>query len=129
MRVHSQVDLEAILFRLMDSKGFGAQYVSCYRLVSAFMAARQPLVILLCGAPWTGLLLCQHVSCYRLVSAFMAARQPLVILLCGAPWTGLSLWELHALFWRWSYDCASAWVSYDCASAWVTYDCVGFCVL
>ncbi len=38
----------------MDARGFGEQHVSCYRLVSAFMAARQPLVILLCGAPWTG---------------------------------------------------------------------------
>lgn len=50
--------MEAILFELMASRGFGERHVSCYRLVSAFMASRQPLVILLCGAPWTGARMC-----------------------------------------------------------------------
>ncbi len=38
----------------MGAKGYGTAHVACYRMVSAFIAARQPLVLLLCGAPWTG---------------------------------------------------------------------------
>eukprot|EP00198_Chlamydomonas_reinhardtii_P004028 XP_001693364.1 predicted protein [Chlamydomonas reinhardtii] len=38
----------------MRAKGFGQAYIDCYRTVSAFYTMRQPLVIILCGAPCTG---------------------------------------------------------------------------
>ncbi|KAJ9526783.1 hypothetical protein QJQ45_017477 [Haematococcus lacustris] len=50
----TQDELESALFNVMAQRGFGPQHVECYRMVSSFMAARQPLIVLLCGAPWTG---------------------------------------------------------------------------
>ncbi|GFH11026.1 uncharacterized protein HaLaN_06454, partial [Haematococcus lacustris] len=50
----TQDELECALFNVMAQRGFGPQHVECYRMVSSFMAARQPLIVLLCGAPWTG---------------------------------------------------------------------------
>lgn len=38
----------------MRSKGFGEEYVDCYRLVTRFYQQRQPLVVIIIGAPWTG---------------------------------------------------------------------------
>ncbi|GLC37008.1 hypothetical protein PLESTM_000530700 [Pleodorina starrii] len=50
----SQEELEETLFSLMRAKGYGQAYIDCYRTVSEFYQLRQPLVILLCGAPCTG---------------------------------------------------------------------------
>lgn len=49
-----QSELESILFDIMRSKGFGDAYIRCYKVVTQFYQLRQPLVILICGAPWTG---------------------------------------------------------------------------
>ncbi len=46
--------MEEILFDLMRQRGYGQAYIDCYRTVSAFYQLRQPLVILICGAPCTG---------------------------------------------------------------------------
>ena len=51
----SQAELEEMLFTLMQRRGFGPQpYIFAYRTVAAFYQRRQPLVLLLMGAPWTG---------------------------------------------------------------------------
>ncbi|KXZ45168.1 hypothetical protein GPECTOR_57g458 [Gonium pectorale] len=50
----SQAELEETLFSLMRAKGYGQPYIDCYRTVSAFYTLRQPLVIVVCGAPCTG---------------------------------------------------------------------------
>ncbi|GLI69616.1 hypothetical protein VaNZ11_014283 [Volvox africanus] len=50
----SQDELEETLFSLMREKGYGQAYIDCYRTVSEFYQLRQPLVIILCGAPCTG---------------------------------------------------------------------------
>jgi hypothetical protein len=49
-----QADLEEVLFQIMADRGFGSEHVDIYHLFTRFMAERQPLVLLLCGAPWTG---------------------------------------------------------------------------
>ena len=46
--------MEQILFRIMESRGFGAPYIGRYRMVNQFFQERRPLLILLCGAPCTG---------------------------------------------------------------------------
>jgi hypothetical protein len=51
---HRQAELEALLFSIMRNKGFGEEYVDCYRMVTAFFTSRRPIVILLCGTAWTG---------------------------------------------------------------------------
>ena len=70
-----QENLEAILFKVMESKGFGAEYTQRYKMVNQFHQERRPLIIIVCGAPCTGcthnplLLLPQYASvlrCYTL---------------------------------------------------------------
>lgn len=46
--------MEAILFNVMESKGFGAEYTKRYKMVNQFHQERRPLIILVCGAPCTG---------------------------------------------------------------------------
>lgn len=50
----SQENLEAILFSVMESKGFGAEYTKRYKMVNQFHQERRPLIIVVCGAPCTG---------------------------------------------------------------------------
>ncbi|KAL0041761.1 hypothetical protein WJX79_003730 [Trebouxia sp. C0005] len=50
----SQENLEAILFSVMESKGFGADYTKRYKMVNQFHQQRRPLIIVVCGAPCTG---------------------------------------------------------------------------
>lgn len=50
----SQAELEELLFSLMARRGFGPQYIQAYTTVAAFYQRRQPLVVVLMGAPWTG---------------------------------------------------------------------------
>lgn len=49
-----QENLEAILFNVMESKGFGAEYTKRYKMVNQFHQERRPLIIIVCGAPCTG---------------------------------------------------------------------------
>lgn len=35
-------------------QGYGDEHIHCYQTVTAFYQMRQPLVILICGAPFTG---------------------------------------------------------------------------
>lgn len=49
-----QAKLEEVLFSIVRSKGFDEAYIDCYRMVTQFYQSRQPLVIIICGAAWTG---------------------------------------------------------------------------
>ncbi|GFH20866.1 uncharacterized protein HaLaN_18063 [Haematococcus lacustris] len=72
----TQDELELALFNVMAQRGFGPQHVECYRMVSSFMAARQPLIVLLCGAPWTGRTSWPLQRCWR----------PTRLSVCGCGW-------------------------------------------
>lgn len=49
-----QAKLEEVLFSIVRSKGFDEAYIDCYRMVTQFYQSRQPLVVIICGAAWTG---------------------------------------------------------------------------
>eukprot|EP00897_Mesotaenium_endlicherianum_P007861 jgi/Mesen1/7102/ME000369S06424 len=50
----SQADLEANLFKLMERRGYGAEYVSRYRMMTRFHQERVPLIVLVCGTACVG---------------------------------------------------------------------------
>ncbi|CAA7399744.1 unnamed protein product [Spirodela intermedia] len=50
----SQSDLEANLFKLMERRGYGEEYINRYRMMTKFHHQRVPLVILVCGTACTG---------------------------------------------------------------------------
>lgn len=50
----SQYDLEANLFKLMERRGYGEEYISRYRMMTRFHHQRVPLVILVCGTACVG---------------------------------------------------------------------------
>ncbi|XP_039141735.1 LOW QUALITY PROTEIN: uncharacterized protein LOC120278990 [Dioscorea cayenensis subsp. rotundata] len=50
----SQSDLEANLFKLMDRRGFGEEYINRYKMMTRFHHQRVPLVILVCGTACAG---------------------------------------------------------------------------
>uniref|UniRef100_A0A1D1ZI04 2-phosphoglycerate kinase n=2 Tax=Anthurium amnicola TaxID=1678845 RepID=A0A1D1ZI04_9ARAE len=50
----SQSDLEANLFKLMERRGYGEEYINRYRMMTRFHHQRVPLVILVCGTACTG---------------------------------------------------------------------------
>ena len=50
----SQVQLEAVVFRVLRKRAFGDDVVSRYRLLNAFHVRRTPLVVLVCGGLCTG---------------------------------------------------------------------------
>ncbi|KAL5718923.1 hypothetical protein ACHQM5_011775 [Ranunculus cassubicifolius] len=50
----SQSDLEANLFKLMERRGYGEDYISRYKMMTRFHHRRVPLVILVCGTACTG---------------------------------------------------------------------------
>ncbi|KAM0934314.1 putative P-loop containing nucleoside triphosphate hydrolase [Dioscorea sansibarensis] len=50
----SQSDLEANLFKLMERRGFGEEYINRYRMMTRFHHQRVPLVILVCGTACAG---------------------------------------------------------------------------
>eukprot|EP00850_Spirogloea_muscicola_P022122 SM000278S10009 [mRNA] locus=s278:117978:121103:+ [translate_table: standard] len=50
----SQADLEANLFKLMERRGFGPEYVSRYRMMTRFHQERVPLIVLVCGTACVG---------------------------------------------------------------------------
>ncbi|KAG6552523.1 hypothetical protein Mapa_005943 [Marchantia paleacea] len=50
----SQSDLEANLFKLMDRRGFGAEYIDRYKMMTRFHHQRVPLIILVCGTACVG---------------------------------------------------------------------------
>lgn len=50
----SQSDLEANLFKLMEKRGYGEDYISRYKMMTRFHHQRVPLVILVCGTACTG---------------------------------------------------------------------------
>ena len=49
-----QDHFEAILFSVMQSRGFGNEYVHRYKMVTKFFQQRRPLIVLICGVPCTG---------------------------------------------------------------------------
>ena len=55
-----QANLEEILFEVMQSRGFGADYITRYKMVNKFHQERRPLIVVICGAPCTGVRLCQQ---------------------------------------------------------------------
>ncbi|KAL8151307.1 hypothetical protein V2J09_021115 [Rumex salicifolius] len=50
----SQIDLEANLFKLMERRGYGEEYINRYKMMTRFHHHRVPLVILVCGTVCTG---------------------------------------------------------------------------
>ncbi|XP_023753263.1 uncharacterized protein LOC111901619 isoform X1 [Lactuca sativa] len=50
----SQSDLETNLFKLMNWRGYGQEYISRYRMMTRFHHQRVPLVILVCGTACVG---------------------------------------------------------------------------
>ncbi|KAL3696986.1 hypothetical protein R1sor_011062 [Riccia sorocarpa] len=50
----SQSDLEANLFKLMERRGYGAEYIDRYKMMTRFHHQRVPLIILVCGTPCVG---------------------------------------------------------------------------
>ncbi|BBN03400.1 hypothetical protein MPTK1_2g23160 [Marchantia polymorpha subsp. ruderalis] len=50
----SQSDLEANLFKLMERRGFGAEYIDRYKMMTRFHHQRVPLIILVCGTACVG---------------------------------------------------------------------------
>ncbi|CAO2839072.1 unnamed protein product [Amaranthus hypochondriacus] len=50
----SQNDLEANLFKLMERRGYGEEYINRYKMMTRFHHQRVPLVILVCGTACTG---------------------------------------------------------------------------
>ncbi|KAJ3681857.1 hypothetical protein LUZ60_014430 [Juncus effusus] len=50
----SQSDLEANLFKLMERRGYGEEYINRYKMMTKFHHQRVPLVILVCGTACTG---------------------------------------------------------------------------
>ncbi|KAL8557401.1 hypothetical protein ACS0TY_004726 [Phlomoides rotata] len=50
----SQNDLEANLFKLMERRGYGEEYINRYKMMTRFHHQRVPLVILVCGTACVG---------------------------------------------------------------------------
>ncbi|KAL2643848.1 hypothetical protein R1flu_011435 [Riccia fluitans] len=50
----SQSDLEANLFKLMERRGYGGEYIDRYKMMTRFHHQRVPLIILVCGTPCVG---------------------------------------------------------------------------
>ncbi|KAG9135251.1 hypothetical protein Leryth_024539 [Lithospermum erythrorhizon] len=50
----SQSDLEANLFKLMERRGYGEEYINRYKMMTSFHHQRVPLVILVCGSACSG---------------------------------------------------------------------------
>ncbi|KAK8489773.1 hypothetical protein V6N13_096415 [Hibiscus sabdariffa] len=50
----SQSDLEVNLFKLMERRGYGNEYVNRYKMMTRFHHQRVPLVILVCGTACVG---------------------------------------------------------------------------
>ncbi|XP_059666937.1 uncharacterized protein LOC132312553 isoform X2 [Cornus florida] len=50
----SQSDLEANLFKLMERRGYGEEYINRYKMMTRFHHQRVPLVILVCGTASVG---------------------------------------------------------------------------
>ncbi|XP_050224752.1 uncharacterized protein LOC126674354 [Mercurialis annua] len=50
----SQTDLEANLFKLMERRGYGEEYINRYKMMTRFHHQRVPLVILVCGTACVG---------------------------------------------------------------------------
>lgn len=50
----SQSDLEANLFKLMERRGYGEEYINLYKMMTRFHHQRVPLVILVCGTACVG---------------------------------------------------------------------------
>ncbi|XP_015877819.3 uncharacterized protein LOC107414227 [Ziziphus jujuba] len=50
----SQSDLEANLFKLMQRRGYGEEYINRYKMMTRFHHQRVPLVILVCGTACVG---------------------------------------------------------------------------
>ncbi|KAL9296050.1 hypothetical protein ACSQ67_021946 [Phaseolus vulgaris] len=50
----SQSDLEVNLFKLMERRGYGDEYINRYKMMTGFHHQRVPLVILVCGTACVG---------------------------------------------------------------------------
>ncbi|XP_020519641.1 uncharacterized protein LOC18428822 isoform X3 [Amborella trichopoda] len=50
----SQSDLEANLFKLMERRGYGEEYINRYKMMTRFHHQRVPLVVLVCGTACSG---------------------------------------------------------------------------
>ncbi|XP_022995206.1 uncharacterized protein LOC111490820 [Cucurbita maxima] len=50
----SQSDLEANIFKLMELRGYGEEYINRYKMMTRFHHQRVPLVILVCGTACVG---------------------------------------------------------------------------
>ncbi|KAF2315815.1 hypothetical protein GH714_040355 [Hevea brasiliensis] len=54
VHISSQSDLEANLFKLMERRGYGEEYINRYKMMTRFHHQRVPLVILVCGTACVG---------------------------------------------------------------------------
>ncbi|KAL7618040.1 hypothetical protein Lser_V15G04275 [Lactuca serriola] len=50
----SQSDLEASLFKLMERRGYGQEYINRHKMMTRFHHQQVPLVILVCGTACVG---------------------------------------------------------------------------
>lgn len=50
-----QEELESVLFAIMEQHGYGDEFIRRYKTLSRFHLARRPLVVLICGAPCSGM--------------------------------------------------------------------------
>ncbi|EFJ08594.1 hypothetical protein SELMODRAFT_448010 [Selaginella moellendorffii] len=50
----SQTDLEANVFKLMERRGYGTDYINRYKMMTRFHHQRIPLIILVCGTACVG---------------------------------------------------------------------------
>ena len=50
----SQAQLEGVVFRVMRKRTFGDEYVSRYKMLTAFHVKRAPLLVLIGGSVCTG---------------------------------------------------------------------------
>ncbi len=99
-----QERLEATLFAIMEGRGFGADYMERYKMVSNFFQQRRPLIVLICGIPCSGNPRPVPPSSPFLVHFLLAALQALSV--CGmaldgdvASWAMYCLWSSADISW------------------------------
>ncbi|KAG7035623.1 pgk2, partial [Cucurbita argyrosperma subsp. argyrosperma] len=76
----SQSDLEANIFKLMELRGYGEEYINRYKMMTRIW----------CNPPWYCMLLTYVAKLYAIFSRFHHQRVPLVILVCGTACVGKS---------------------------------------
>ncbi|KAH7288858.1 hypothetical protein KP509_31G047000 [Ceratopteris richardii] len=92
----SQSDLEANLFKLMERRGFGEEYINRYKMMTRFHHQRVPLVILVCGTACVGkstvaTQLAQRLNLPNVIQVYMVYE--LIRTSTDAPLSSEPIWE------------------------------------